>query len=92
MLNGLKMTVSVEASSHPYAEEQVLSVSKVLVTVIIFLLYSFFWVVPRVLCADVSQTPGNNPKERIQYLEHGECLKSRIIKYFFKIFYDDPVW
>jgi hypothetical protein len=25
------------------------------------------------------QTPGNNPKENIQQLKHGESLKSRII-------------
>ena len=34
-------------------------------------------------CSETSaykiQTPGNYPKERIQYSEHGESLKSRII-------------
>jgi len=40
------MTVSVETSSHPYADEQVLSVSKVLETVVKYLLCSFFWVTP----------------------------------------------
>jgi hypothetical protein len=36
-------------------------------------------------CSETSahkiQTPGNNPEESIQHSEHGECLKSRNIKF-----------
>jgi hypothetical protein len=43
MPNDLKMIVSVEESSHPFADEWVISVSKVLEAVIKYLLYYFFW-------------------------------------------------
>jgi hypothetical protein len=37
-------------------------------------------------CSETSaykiQTPGNYPEENIQHTEHGESLKSRIIKLF----------
>jgi len=37
-------------------------------------------------CSETSahkiQTPGNNPEESIQHLEHGESLKSRILMFF----------
>jgi hypothetical protein len=32
-------------------------------------------------------TPGNNPKDYTQHLEHGESLKSRIIPVLFPNFY-----
>ena len=60
---------------------------------LLLLLYSFFWVIPRRLhtyppmkieeCSETSaykiQTPGNYTEESIQHIEHGESLKSIII-------------
>jgi hypothetical protein len=47
-----------------------------------FLLLTQTMKMEQIECSEMSaykiQTPGNHPKERIQYSEHGESLKSRM--------------
>jgi hypothetical protein len=57
-----------------------------IIAVFILFLVSFYSHLPAyedgTECSETSafklQTPGNYPKECIQHIEHGECLKSRI--------------
>jgi hypothetical protein len=76
MSSGLQITISVETSNQAFADEKVLSVYKVLETVIQHL-YSFFWVNPRrprFVCRRFSETGESHKRENTIFITGVELL------------------